>query len=305
MSSFAEKEFKCEQAFNEHGPFWHLYTDGTKMENVFCTNKDMNLVMTAISVEKTVSEDVIIITFEIMKNHLHFIMAGECDACLDFFVRLKRRIMRLFSLTEKVIDWSNFQASILPIDNLKSLRNEIIYVNRNAFVANTDYTPYNYPWGGGCAYFNKIMQLLSVCSLEEFSISKQRELARCRDVSKLGGLKFVGDIPYIPSFCRIDIGEMMYRDARSYFYSLTRNAEAFSQIASRLKDVIFLTDDELFAVAVQCAEAMFSESKLTLLRPEQKIQLAKELHFKYNASNQQLRRLLKLDLKILSELFPE
>lgn len=305
MSTFVEKELMCEKAFNEYGPFWHLYTDGTKMENVFCTNKDMNLVMTAISVEKTVSEDVIIITFEIMKNHLHFIMAGECDACLDFFVRLKRRIMRLFSLTEKVIDWSNFQASILPIDNLKSLRNEIIYVNRNAFVANTDYTPYNYPWGGGCAYFNKIMQLLSVCSLEEFSISKQRELARCRDVSRLGGLKFVGDIPYIPSFCRIDIGEMMYRDARSYFYSLTRNAEAFSQIASRLKDVIFLTDDELFAVAVQCAEAMFSASKLTMLRPEQKLQLAKDLHFKYNASNQQLRRLLKLDAKILSELFPE
>ena len=97
----------------------------------------------------------------------------------------------------------------------------------------------------------------------------------------------------------------MFRDAQTYFYSLTRNAEAFSQIAVKLKDVVFLTDDELFSVAVKCAEAKFSESKLTLLRPEQKIQLAKELHFKYNASNQQLRRLLKLDVKILSELFPE
>ena len=35
----------------------------------------------------------------------------------------------------------------------------------------------------------------------------------------------------------------MFRDARSYFNSLTRNAEAFSQIASRLKDSIFLTDE--------------------------------------------------------------
>lgn len=305
MSTFTEKELVCEQAINNYGPFWHVYTDGTQMENIFCSKEEMIMVMTAIAVETTVTEEVMIITFEIMKNHLHFIMAGERDACLDFFARLKRRVMRMFSSIDKVIDWSNFQASILPIDNLKSLRNEIIYVNRNAFVADSNYTPYNYPWGGGCAYFNELMQLLPVCSIEGFSVSKRRELARCRDVSKLGGLKFVGNIPFIPGFCRVDIGEMMFRDARSYFHSLTRNAEVFSQIAARLKDLVFLTDDELFSAAVKCAEAMFSESKLTILRPDQKIQLAKELHFKYNASNQQLRRLLKLDVKILSEMFPE
>ena len=72
MSSFAEKEQVCEKAFNEYGPFWHLYTDGTKMENVFCSNEDMIRVMTAVAVEKTMSDDVMIITFEIMKNHLHF-----------------------------------------------------------------------------------------------------------------------------------------------------------------------------------------------------------------------------------------
>jgi REP element-mobilizing transposase RayT len=305
MSTYNEKELACEQSFKEYGPFAHLYTDGTKMENIFCSREDKILVMTAIAVERMLSEDVMIITFEVMKNHLHFIMSGTEDACLGFFARLKRRLMRMFSQTDKVVDWSNFQASVLPINNLMSLRNEIIYVNRNAFVADPDYTPYSYPWGGGCAYFNELMQMLPVCNIEELSITKRRELAKCRDVSKLGGLEFVGNIPYIPSFCRIDIGEKMFRDARSYFHALTRNAEAFSQIASRLKDVVFLTEDELFSVAVKRSKEAFSESKPALLQPEQKIQLARELHFKYNASNQQLRRLLKLDIKILSELFPE
>lgn len=305
MGTFAEKELICERAFNEYGPFWHLYTDGTKMENIFCSNEEMILVMTAIAVEKALVGDVMIITFEIMKNHLHFIIAAECNVCLEFFARLKRRIMRMFSLMDKVIDWNNFQASILPIDNLKSLRNEIIYVNRNAFVANPDYTPYSYPWGGGCAYFNELMQLLPVSRMDAFSINKQRELARCRDVSKLGVLKFVGNIPYVPGFCRIDIGEKMFRDARSYFSALTRNAEAFSQTASRLQDTMFLTEDELFAVAIKYSEANYADTKLVNLSPDQKMQLARELHFKYNASNQQLRRLLKLDIRILSEVFPE
>ena len=86
---------------------------------------------------------------------------------------------------------------------------------------------------------------------------------------------------------------------------MTRNAEAFSQIAERLKDVIFMTDDELMAVAVKYAATKFGNGQLTLLTADQKIQVARELHFKYNATNQQLRRMLKLDLKILQEIFPQ
>ena len=95
----------------------------------------------------------------------------------------------------------------------------------------------------------------------------------------------------------------MFQDARSYFHSLTRNAEAFSQIASRLKDVVFMTDDEMFVVAARCAAEMFS-SKLNVLTPDQRIRLARKLHFDYNASNQQLRRVLKLDISVLDEMFP-
>jgi hypothetical protein len=96
----------------------------------------------------------------------------------------------------------------------------------------------------------------------------------------------------------------MFTDARQYFYGLTRNAETFSQIAERLKDKIFLTDDEMYQAAVQQCETEFQTRQLATLAPEQKIALAKTLHFKYKASNQQLRRLLKLDMVILLELFP-
>ena len=304
VSTFSQKEFHCEQVFNELGLVWHLYTDGTKMVNVFCGGEEKTLVMTAIAVEEKLSEDIIIITFEIMENHLHMILAGEHDRCLDFFARLKRRIIRLFSSAEKIVDWSMFQASILLIDNLKSLRNEIVYVNRNAFVASPEYTPYNYLWGGGFAYFNPVVSLLPAVSVAQLGCNRARNLTKFRDVAKLSDLKFVADMAFIPSFCRIDIGEMLFRDARSYFGLLTRNAEAFSLIAQKLQDVIFMTDDELMAVAVKYASTNFCNGQLTLLQADQKVQIAKELHFKYNATNQQLRRMLKMDLKILQELFP-
>ena len=114
----------------------------------------------------------------------------------------------------------------------------------------------------------------------------------------------MNSIPFIPSFCNIKLGESMFRDARSYFNSLTRNAEAFSQIAARLKDSIFLTDEKLYSVICTHINKEYSAKTPSQLSAQQKIDTARRMHFGYNATNQQLRRMLHMDLSILEELFP-
>ena len=303
MKTFAEKERACEIAFEECGPFWHVYTDGTGMADIFCCEEDFKLGMTLLAVCAIVSPGVELVTFELMSNHVHLIVRGEREVCLEFFENYKRRLKRLFTKMGRVIDWGRFEAHLIEIETLKALRNEIIYTNRNAYVANSKYTPFSYPWGGGWAYFSPVIYMLPVRSAAEVGSCRMRELTHYRDVASLACLKFVDDVPFIPSFCRVDIGERMFQDARSYFHLLTRNAEAFSQIASRLKDTVFLTDDEMFVVAARCSADTFS-ARLGVLTPDQKIQLARKLHFDYNASNQQLRRVLKLDVSVLDEMFP-
>ena len=305
MLTFAEKERECERIFEKSGPFWHLYTDGRGMEDFLCTEEDFKTAMTALAVAAVLFKKVRIITFELMSNHIHMILNGEAEDCLELFERFKARLRRILKTNGRIINWDAFKADILPIETLNALRNEIIYVNRNAFVANPQFTPFSYPWGGGCAFFLPCFNLLPVRSLKEVGFNKARELTHFREIRLIEDLKFLGDVVYIPSFCRTDIGESMFRDARSYFNSLTRNAEAFSQVAQRLKDSVFLTDEEMYAAATMYAENTYGNRQLSLLNPEQKIQLSKELHFKYNASNQQIRRLLKLDIGILNELFPQ
>ena len=303
MMSFAEKERACEMEFEAKGPFWHVCTDGNVMTDIFRGEDEFKEGMTVLAVSAVLFKDAELLTFELMNNHVHLIMRGDEGDCMEFFELFKRRLKRLFQRMGRAVDWNKFSAQILRIETLKALRNEIIYVNRNAYVANHNYTPFSYPWGGGCAYFSPVIDLLPVVSVPDMGIRKVRDLTHYRDVDDLASLSFVGDVPFIPSFCRIDIGQSMFRDARSYFHALTKNAEAFSLIASRLKDSVFLTDDEMFVLATTLAEETFS-SKLRLLNPEQKIQLARKLHYEYNASNAQLRRLLSLDLTVLNELFP-
>ena len=104
------------------------------MEDFLCTEEDFKIAMTALAVATVLFKKVRIITFELMSNHIHLILNGEAEDCMRLFERLKARLKRILKTHERAIDWRKFQAKILPITTLDALRNEIIYVNRNAFV---------------------------------------------------------------------------------------------------------------------------------------------------------------------------
>ena len=302
--SFSEKERVCESIFIANGPYWHIYTDGTMMQNIFCCEEDFATGMWALAASLHLSKKVRALTFELMANHVHLIVAGQRENCIKAFELFAARLRQAFPKRQRAIDWSKFKMDILPIESLQALRNEIIYANRNAFVANPEYTPDSYPWGGGCAYFNPWLKHVKTSPLGNMKVNDQRRLLHTRDVAPFSELLEVSGIPFIPSFCDIRLGESIFRDARSYFNSLTRNAEAFSQIASRLKDTIFLTDEELYSVICSHINKEYSVKTPTLLSAQQKIDTARHMHFHYNATNQQLRRMLRMDLSILEELFP-
>ena len=302
--NFSEKERICESIFINNGPYWHIYTDGTRMQNIFCCEKDFITGMWALAASLHLSKKARALTFELMGNHIHLIIAGQKENCIEAFDLFAARLRKTFPQRERAIDWSQFKVDILPIESLQALRNEIIYVNRNAFVANPEYTPDSYPWGGGCAYFCPWLKHMNTSLFGEKPTLTQRAILHTRDVAPFADLKAIGSMPFIPSFCDIKLGESMFRDARSYFNSLTRNAEAFSQIANRLKDSIFLTDEELYSVLCSHINKEYSVKTATDLTARQKIDTARHMHFNYNATNQQLRRMLRMDLAILEEMFP-
>ena len=78
--------------WRKNGPFWHVYTDGTLMEDIFCSAEDFNLGMTLLAVCAVINCKVELITFELMNNHVHLIMRGELADCLEFFDVFKRRL---------------------------------------------------------------------------------------------------------------------------------------------------------------------------------------------------------------------
>jgi hypothetical protein len=298
---FSRREDYLEYLFSSTGPFWHLFTPGTNQEIIFQSEDDYKYGITSSAI--SVDSKVRIIACAIMSNHIHFILAGAEEACIDYFERQKTLLMRYNRALGRVIDFSKFNCSVAPINDINTMRTEIVYVNRNGYLVNPACTPFSYKWSTGMYYFNP-----AVCTggtpFSQLTYREKRSLTHSRIMSLPENFEVKEGCFFIPSFVKIKEGELWFRDAHQYFNLLSRSREAFSEVAKRLGDGIFLTDNELFEVLCARCRKQFGEPRPSDLSPKNKITAAVMMKSEYHASNGQIRRMLKLSDEIVRELFP-
>ena len=142
--------------------------------------------------------------------------------------------------------------------------------------------------------------------VSELSVDKKRQIFKSRNFEIHGDFKFLTSGGYISpsSYCYVPLAESLFRDARHYFSLISRKVESYSQIAKELGDSIFYTDEEMYAAIYSHCAKKYDIKNLTLLGRNDKIEVAKLMKYDYNASNSQIMRLLKIDERILDELFP-
>ena len=299
-AEFARKEEYCEYLFNTRGPFWHICTPGNLQGCIFLTDQEYRIGVNSAALTKG---PVVIYSSTVMSNHLHDIAAGNRDEVLAFFDRRKRKLQRFVSETGRTVDLNNFNCNLIPIESLKALRNEIVYVHRNGYLAHPSYTPFSYPWSSGRHYFNPGLDADGT-TFASLTYKEKRILCRGR-IQPLPDDWIVKDgMISIKSFVDISGGELFFRDAHQYFSLLTKSYEAYSETAKRLGDQVFLTDEELFSAVTALCRKTFNQPRLSILAPDQKISIAIEMKNRYNATNGQIRRILNLDPQIVKELFP-
>lgn len=149
MKNYSEKERSCEATFFSSGSYWHAYTSGKETPILFTEIEDLRFAMNVIAQAAGKFPELSIIAFEVMSNHFHFVISGEESIIRAFFEFIRKRISRSIPEIKKA------KLTIKPISDLQSLRNNIIYTNRNGYVADPNYTPFSYPWGTGRYYYTQ------------------------------------------------------------------------------------------------------------------------------------------------------
>ena len=96
----------------------------------------------------------------------------------------------------------------------------------------------------------------------------------------------------------------IFRDAHHYFSMVSKNVEAYSELAAKIDDGEFLTDTELFTQVTKIVKSGYGLNALKDLSKAQKLDLARKLHYDYRSSNGQIRRTLGLTQYEVDSLFP-
>ncbi len=295
----------CEQLFSQNGPYWHLCTPGDLSGVLFRDQEDYVFCMNAVAL--TVADfvgEISIFTFQIMSNHLHFVFAGGKENILQYYDKLRKRLGRYFSSKYGFNDIRKVNCNLIPVLDLKYLRNLIAYVNRNGYVVSRNETPFSYRWGANAYFFNPLICNETQQLLSGMPVDSIRKLFRTRDYKSIRGCYLVNGYVSPLCFCKISLAENLYRDANHYFNLVSRQIEAFSDLAKELGDRVTFTDDEIYFAVLTLCKREYKVDFPHLLGKDEKIIVAKIMHYDYNSTNKQIKRILRLDEYVIDSLFP-
>lgn len=301
---FYRVEGGCELGFRELGQCFHLCTS----ENspiLFHNESEFETAMNIVALLSFIYPDVSVITFEIMSNHMHFAVAGKRERIIVWFEDLVKKMRMHPVLCESKRTLESVDVKLIDISSLENMRNVIAYINRNGSVVNPDETPFSYPWGANRYYFNPESRKRYDSSGIKLSFSQRREMFRSnkgdcfKEIISLDG--YISPL----CFCRVGVGESMFRNARHYFSKITKNIESYSEIAKGIGKSLFYNDDELYSlVAAECLKNYGIKSP-KMVDAAAKMVFAKKLHYEYNSSNKQISRILGMDINAVSSIFPK
>lgn len=298
MINFQDAERLCQSRFLQLGQCWHLWTPedyAVIFPDVPSFMKGMNVM----GITSALFPDVAILTFELMSNHLHLTAAGDYLRVCALFGQAKSFLSRALG-----VGLSGWECSLRELESLIDTRNVITYNNRNGFLVDAEESPFSYRWGANSFYFNREAKARYLESGSTFSFNERRTAAGGHKADGITSLKRVDGYVSPLSYCSIEKGESLFRNASHYFYEVSRNIESQRTIAAEIGERIFYNDNELFSIVLKKARERHGVTKPSLLPVEAKLELARELHFDYNASNKQVQRMLSMDIRNVEALFP-
>ncbi len=302
--SLKESETRSELLFQELGQCWHLYTP-EQFEIIFATEDDFKAGMTLMAICSKAFPDVRILTFELMSNHVHATLAGLRERILAFFGMYGKHLSGYLHGIGRPVDLSSWECQLREITDLNDLRTVIVYNNRNGYLVNPSVTPFSYPWGANRFFFNPELRGFHDSSSIKLTVKEIRRIFKTRSLDMYAGLSMVSGYASPIGFCEIETTERLFRDARQYFYKLSRDVESQKTISSELGSSVCFTDDELYSIVLSKCHSEYNVRSASLLTIDMKIELAKTLHFDYHANNRQVARILRLDRALVDSVFPD
>ena len=296
--SFWDKENICEQRYRQGGPFyivttenlpWLLFTseqefiDGTNMVAVALAGLGLRLLNEVM-----------------MNNHLHFLLEGSYEGALVFTDRLRKAMSR-YQIARGNPSLANWEIQVKKIENIRNLRNAILYISRNPSVAGRNVTPVGYKWSSAQLMFNQNLQYyLAGVPFDTLTYREKRGIVHSRDLTLPKSYRILDGMILRQSFVDYKRAEEFFESAHQYFRLLARRVESDAETARWIGESILLPNEDVFRIVAD----WYNVKMVSLLNPNQRLEAARRMKAELMSNNKQIAQVLRLPLEQIDQLFP-
>lgn len=301
---FYRMEAGCELRFCELGTCYHLCT-GENSPVLFHSEREFKAAMNIVALASSLFPDIMILTFEVMSNHLHFALCGNESRIHDWFEKMVTLLKQHPDLKDSKEAVSSLREKLIAVEDLDNLRNVIVYINRNGYVADNGHTPFSYPWGANRFFFNDEAKI----RYESMKVAATARWKRNAFHSNLGDnlaeLNHLDGYVSPMCFCHIRLAEGLFINAHQFFSKISKSVESSAAIAKEIGESVFYTDNELYSIVVRKCSRQYGCKSPATVPAEAKVLLAKMMRFDYNSSAKQISRILRMEIDTVRRMFPE
>ena len=301
---FYRMEAGCELRFRELGTCYHLCT-GENNRILFHNEKEFKIAMNVIALASRLFPDITALTFEVMSNHLHFALCGDVNRIHDWFKKMVALLKQHPELKDSKEAVVSLQEKLIAVEDIDNLRNVIVYINRNGYVADNRHTPFSYPWGANRFFFND-EAVLRYESLKTLATARWKRNAFHSNLGdNLTELYHLDGYISPVCFCHIRLAEALFINAHQFFSKISKSVESSAAIAKEIGESVFYTDNELYSIVVRKCSKQYGCKSPAMIPAEAKVLLAKMMRFEYNSSAKQISRILRMEIDTVRRMFPE
>jgi len=290
---------------------WHLSTDGKAVDMIFYDVIDFQDGLNCIYFLSRKFQ-IVILSFVLMDNHIHFVLYGTKDECRKFILEFIRRTAMRISFRHRILHpLQGIPISCQQIKDQRYLKNAICYVVKNPTAAGKNFNYYDYPWSSGSLYFRAMPSEKTWCIPEWVQrrdehggrILKYREkrtLLKTHEKLK-DSIRMNEGVIMPDEFVASQIVEKLFRTPRSMGYFMGKSSEEIEEKSGQLSLLTIPWTEMRQNKEILCLE-MFGTKSIRGLDTRQRLKLARALKSKYNCSPRQIARLSGLVYEEVREL---
>ena len=274
---------------------WLVTTEHLKVGLWFRDEEDFKVGMNFVAIQAHLSP-VVVHSFILMSNHVHFVLAAESQEDAEAFIdALKHRyslyLRHKYGIKEFLRGNGVKADRLFPED--EDPEKAIAYVQMNCVAANICSHPSQYPWGTGNLYFNPTKPVGRPLG----SLSKRaRKRLLHTDIDTLPVHWLVNGDGYILPQNYVDIAsvEACFRTPKRMNWFLANSSKAKKRVSAPDEHLPAFRDQVILAAIPDLCQSLFGKSAFSQLTQDEQIEFLRQLRFRFSANVNQIARVCGL-----------